>query len=431
MRVRRAFRSYVRSLRSLNAGVRWCLLGSALLGFTVSGGSYSVLLNLYLLRLGYGPPFIGAVNAMSPLASLLFSVPASVLGARWGSCRAMTVGVVLCLLGNGLLPLWGPALGPSEAWILITYLIGGGGMALYLVNVNLYLVDATARAERNHAFSLRVATLPLAGFAGSLVGGVLPGLCASLLGDTMLSPEPYRWALLISALLLSPAIPTMVATGRACARPFPLHGEVASNETGAALAASVPFGLMTMLALVSFLRVIGEGTPRAFLNVYLDDGLGLSTGHIGVLVAAGRLLSVPAGLLMPLLAVRWGNGRTVVIGALGVSLSLLPLALVPHWIGAGFGFLALTALAAIARSAFIVYGMEAVGPRWRSTLSAMTTMSAAVSWGATALIGGHLIDMAGYPLAFLVGAVATAAGALLFWLRFCRAPGPGWEEGLT
>ncbi len=421
MRISPALRSYARSLRSLNAGVRWCLLGSALLGFTVSGGSYSVLLNLYLLRLGYGPQFIGAVNAMSPLATLLFSLPASLWGARWGSCRAMTAGIVLCLLGNALLPLWGPVLSVSEAWILITYLIGGGGMALYLVNVNMYLVDATARAERNHAFSLRVATLPLAGFAGSLVGGVLPGLYAALLGDTTMSSEPYRWALLTSALLLSPAIGTMVATARACARPLPVQGEAVTGETSTARHASGPLGLMTTLALVSFLRVIGEGTPRAFLNVYLDAGLGLPTGHIGVLVAAGRLLSVPAGLLMPLLAVRWGNARTVVVGAFGVSLSLFPLALVPHWIGAGLGFLALTAFAAIARSAFIVYGMEAVAPRWRSTLSAMTTMSAAISWGATALVGGYLIDVAGYSLAFLVGAAATAAGALLFWLRFCRA----------
>jgi MFS family permease len=412
--------SYARSFQSLNKSVRLCLLGSALLGFTVSGGSYGVLLNLYLLRLGYGTQFIGVVNAMSPLANLLFSLPASALGKRWGSVRAMTVGIVLSLLGNGLLPLLVPSPGLSETWILVTYLLGGAGMALYLVNVSLFLIDATTPAERNHAFSLRVATLPFAGFAGSLVGGLLPGLYATLLGAAPGSPVPYRYALLTSAILLGPAIPTMVATGRAWAQPIAGHEE--APEAYAVSRGAVPLGLMSMLALVSFLRVIGEGTPRAFLNVYLDAGLGLSTGHIGVLVAAGRLLSVPASLLMPLFAARWGNGRTVALGALGVSLSLLPLALVPHWIGAGLGFLALTACAAIARSAFIVYGMEAVASRWRSTVSAMTTMSAAISWGATAAIGGYLIDAAGYRSTFLAGAVATAAGALLFWIRFCAKP---------
>jgi predicted MFS family arabinose efflux permease len=423
--------SYARSFRSLNKSVRLCLLGSALLGLTVSGGSYGVLLNLYLLRLGYGTQFIGVVNAMSPLANLLFSLPASALGKRWGSVRAMTVGIVLSLLGNGLLPLLVPPPGLRETWILATYLIGGAGMALYLVNVSLFLIDATAPAERNHAFSLRVATLPFAGFAGSLVGGLLPGLYAVLLGDVPGSPVPYRYALLTSAVLLVPAIPTMIATGKASDQPLAGREEAPDARAGAVSRGVIPLGLMTILALVSFLRVIGEGTPRAFLNVYLDAGLGLSTGHIGVLIAAGRLLSVPASLLMPLFAARWGNGRTVAFGALGVALSLLPLALVPHWIGAGLGFLALTTCAAIARSAFIVYGMEAVAPRWRSTVSAMTTMSAAISWGATAAIGGYLIDIAGYRSTFLAGAVATAAGALLFWGRFCAKPGRHREPAGT
>jgi MFS family permease len=381
-----------------------------------------VLLNLYLLRLGYGTQFIGAVNAMSPLASLLFSLPASALGARWGTCRAMMAGIVLALLGHGLLPLWGSDLAGGAAWILATYLVGGAGLALYLVNVTMYLVDATARVERNHVFSLRVAMLPLAGFAGSLVGGLLPGLYGALLVNVSAPAEPYRWSLLTSALLLGPAIPTMVTIGRMPTRSGEADVGSSQTEAGPAPRGANPLGLMMLLAFVGFLRVIGEGTPRAFLNVYLDDSLGLSTGHIGVLVAIGRLLAVPAGLLMPLLAGRWGNARTVALGAFGVSLSLLPLALVPHWAGAGFGFLALTALAAISRSAFIVYGMEVVAPRWRSTLSAMTTMSAAISWGATALVGGYLIDVAGYAVTFLVGAVATAAGALLFWLRFCRVP---------
>jgi predicted MFS family arabinose efflux permease len=134
-----------------------------------------------------------------------------------------------------------------------------------------------------------------------------------------------------------------------------------------------------------------------------------------------RLLAVPAGLLMPVIAARWGNGRTVALGALGVSLSLLPLALVPHWAAAGLGFMALTALAAIARSAFIVFAMEAVESRWRAAMSGATTLSASVSWAATAYGGGYLIDVIGYRGVFLIGAVSTMVGAGLFWGCFCRS----------
>jgi len=174
------------------------------------------------------------------------------------------------------------------------------------------------------------------------------------------------------------------------------------------------------VSFIGFLRVMGEGMPSAFFNVYLDAGLHIPTAQIGVVMAIARLLAVPAGLAMPFLAARWGNARTIVFGVLGVSVSLLPLALVPHWLVAGVGFMGMTALGALARSAFIVYAMEVVPPRWRATMSAATTMSAFVSWGATAFVGGYLIDVIGYRGVFLLGAASTLVGALLFWLRLGR-----------
>ena len=76
---------YVRSLRTFSAGVRVCLVVIAVLGFTISGGISSVVFNLYLLRLGYGPEFIGLLGAVSSLATVAFSVPAGLLGRRLGS----------------------------------------------------------------------------------------------------------------------------------------------------------------------------------------------------------------------------------------------------------------------------------------------------------------------------------------------------------
>ena len=48
------FADYVRALRGFNRNVRLYLFTTALLGFTIFGGIYPVLFNLYLLRLGHG-----------------------------------------------------------------------------------------------------------------------------------------------------------------------------------------------------------------------------------------------------------------------------------------------------------------------------------------------------------------------------------------
>ncbi len=417
-------RSYLGSVRLFSQDVRRCMVATALIGLTASGGIYSVLLNLYLLRLGYGSEFIGLVNAMSSLATVLLALPASALGLRWGTRRAMIGGLVLSVIGNSALPMvdGGPL---RDVWILGTYLLSGLGMALYLVNVNPFLMEATTSAERNHVFSVRVALLPLAGFAGSLIGGALPGLLAPILQSTLDQPDPYRYPLLVAGLLLAPAIPVLFASGGAKdGRTARVEPNTPGPDRGLPrVPESVPLGPVLFLPFIGFLRVMGEGIPRAFLNVYLDTQLHVPTAQIGALVGLARLLAVPAGLLMPLLVAKWGTGQTVFAGALGVVLSLLPVALVPHWAAAGLGYMAMTALAAIARSAFIVHAMEAVPPRWQPTMSGATTLSAAVSWGVTAFAGGYLVDTVGYGPLFLIGAGLTLAGALLFWSRRCTSWG--------
>jgi len=175
------------------------------------------------------------------------------------------------------------------------------------------------------------------------------------------------------------------------------------------------------MALVVLLQVAGEGAARTFFNVYLDAGLHAPTAQIGVLSAAGQLLAVPAALATPLLMTRWGKERTFVLASLGMAISLLPLALIPHWGAAGLGLMGLMALGSIARPIITVYQQEIVSPSWRAVMSGATTMAAGLSWSAMAFGGGYLITALGYRSPFLAGAGLTVAGALLFWAYF-RVP---------
>jgi predicted MFS family arabinose efflux permease len=175
-----------------------------------------------------------------------------------------------------------------------------------------------------------------------------------------------------------------------------------------------------LLALVGFLRVGGEGIGRTFFNVYMDDNLGIATSQIGTLLAIAQLLAVPAALLTPLLAARWGNGRVLLWGTVAVALSLLPLALIPHWIAAAVGFISLIVLVSVTRPVFIVYTQEAVARPWWSVMSGATTMTVGLSWGVSAFGGGYMITSVGYSGLFLTGALLTAAGALLFGIYSLR-----------
>jgi len=63
----------------------------------VFAGIHAVLLNLYLLRLGYVPEFISLVNAAGLLTLGVFSLPAGALGTGWGSCGTMIADLVIAV----------------------------------------------------------------------------------------------------------------------------------------------------------------------------------------------------------------------------------------------------------------------------------------------------------------------------------------------
>ena len=71
---------YLQKLRLLGRDVYLYLLAAFLVGLTVYGGIFTVLLNLYLLRLGYGTEFVGLLNATGRFAFAAFCLPAGALG---------------------------------------------------------------------------------------------------------------------------------------------------------------------------------------------------------------------------------------------------------------------------------------------------------------------------------------------------------------
>lgn len=404
--------AYLQKLRLFSRDARFYLITAGLYGFTMDG-IYAVLLNLYLLRLGYGPEFIGLVNAAAAFVFTVFCLPAGALGARWGSRRMMIAGVGLLVAGGGLLPLVEsiPTIWQAR-WLLATNSLAGLGLALYLVNGIPFLMGATGLEERSHAFSVQMALGPLAGFTGSLLGGVLPKVFSNVLSVSRDKPASYRYPLLLAALLLIPGMLALMTTREV--RTKQVQGRATEAGRG-------PYGLIILIALIVVLRFAGQGTALTFFNVYLDAGLHTSTALIGVLSAARQLLSVPAALIAPLLVAQWGNARTIVLGSLGIALSMLPLALIPHWSAAGLGFMGVAALFSMTTAPFRVFSQEIVSPGWRAAMSGAMMTGAGLSSSAMAFGGGYLISALGYSGLFLTGAGLTVAGALLFWAYF-RVP---------
>lgn len=405
--------NYLSVLGLFNHNVRRYLIASALLGFGYIGIN-TVLFNLYLLRLGYGPEFVGLVNGAGLLTVAVLSLPVGTLGKRWGSRRMMVAGMALAAVGMVLLlqvevipATW------QVRWLVATMMLSWVGGTLFSVNGAPFLMGATDLGNRSHAFSVQAALFPLSGFFGNLIGGMLPGFFATALGLSLDHPAPYRYSLWLVP--LSYFIASVVLRTTHEVRPGMVQ-ETADE------ASPIPLGLITIMATVMLFLLACSTAASTFLNVYLDTGLQVATAQIGALMAFGRLLSIPAALAAPLLMARWGKGRTVIVGISGMVFSLLPLALIPHWAAAGFGFMCIMATSSAAGTPLTVYQQESVSPGWRSTMSGAVNTASGLGQSAIAFGGGYIIGALGYRSLFLTAAGLGFASVLIFWAYF-RARG--------
>ena len=303
-----------RALHRFHPDVYRYLIASSLVGFSYFG-FVTVLLNLYLLRLGYGTEFIGLVNGSTALAFALSSLPAGALGSRIGMRRGVMAGMGFLAAGVMLVPLVGlfPAGSTRDYSIIAMRLLSGIGFSLYMVNSYPYLVAATEARDRPYAFAMLAAIPPVAGFAGSIVSGALPAWLAAGLGLEIADPLPFALILVVAGAILLPN-PWIVARTRDLEPPRRRRNGSARRRTREERSADgAIYLLIFFLGITAMLRMSGEGAARSFFNVYLEQDLGASTSRIGLLLAFGQLAAGPAALCAPALSARVGRVPMIVV----------------------------------------------------------------------------------------------------------------------
>ena len=408
----------------LNGNVRLFLGTAGLLSGSLFG-SYAVLLNLFVLRLGFGTEFVGLVNGIGLVCWAIASPIAGAQVNRIGYKRLMLVGLTAVVLGSNLLPFGAVFQGSTRAvWLLVSHAVTFTGAGIFFVNMQPFMMGAVVPKLRTRVFALAAAAFPTAGFAGSLIGGFLPDLFAGPLGVTLDDPAPFRYPLHPAALAVTPTILLIAATRE-------IEPERADARRGTRLEA--PMMVIAAMTLLGVLRAFGEGSVRTFFNVYMDAGLNVETAKIGITFSLSQLVAGPMALLSPLISSRIGIRLTALLTVIGVTVCLVPMALIVSPVAATLGLIAILALTSIMLPAIAVYNMDLVRPEYWALMSGYMNLSWALGSGGTAMAGGLIISAFGYQALFLTGAVVSGIGALLFagYLATHRSSGEETDQTIA
>ena len=373
-------------------------------------GIYGVLLNLYLVRTGYGLEFIGLINAAGLLSFAVFSFPAGYVAQRWGIRRTVLASLGIGVAAMGLMPL--ADLLPESirgGWLATGNVLAGLGTTAFHVTMMPYLMASTSPVERRQAFSVRWALFYVGSFAGSILGGYMPSKIASWTQTTLDGPQPFRYTLFLGGALL---VIALWAVWRA--------SEIRADPQAAVRGGGhrFPMRILAVFGVAVFLWATAEGSAQTFFNVYLDTRLEITTFQIGMIIAIARIAGIPASLAAPDIARRIGNSRTAALASLAAALSLVPIALVQHWAAAAVAFIAINVSVGVLAPASYLFMFGLVAERWRLAIASTSIGAGVAGFAAIALGGGFIIERLDYPIFFLIAAAITCVGVVVFWIRF-------------
>lgn len=107
-------------------------------------------------------------------------------------------------------------------------------------------------------------------------------------------------------------------------------------------------------------------------------------------------------------------------GSLLTSLFLVPIALAPTGWAAALGYIGVLASTNLRFTAFIVYIMLLVPKRQQPVMAGAGETAAGFSFALMAWGGGYIVTSATFRDLFLLGALLSGLGTLLFWWSLTR-----------
>ncbi|TME40928.1 MAG: MFS transporter [Chloroflexi bacterium] len=199
MQTRSDLAEYATALRSFSRNAR--LFIAHVIGMDTVHGTSLVLVNLYFLAVGLSIEFIGLRLLLAGIAGAIFSVPAGLIsdriGRKWSFIIGDGVGAALYVI---------TIFSVDQTVLIVTGVLAAIAGTLHGVSEPAFMAENSEPRERVHLFSVATGLRTLSAMVGSLLGGFVPVLAASLADKVTLYRASIFIGIFIWALSLIPAL---------------------------------------------------------------------------------------------------------------------------------------------------------------------------------------------------------------------------------
>jgi MFS family permease len=401
----RVFTHTQQQIRCLARSVHIFLIVNLIEGLILN--IWILFFNFYILELGFDRPFLGLVNSVTSIATLILGIPMGILSDRISRQKAMFLGVGIHLLGASL-ELWTT----HPTLLLCMAFLNGTGRMLFLLNVAPFLAKASKVESRTFLFSLNFGLVILAGVVGNLLASCLVDWFAAALQVPVASAATYRSTLLLATSLscLSLILLAFIQEPKPeiSKNYFPAKSTIQSgNNPAASLKGILTHPIIRQFALVQLVFGLGIALLTPYMNLYLDEKFQVGPQTLGRIFSLKALFTGLVALLIPRLVEKSGSRIKIAVffQFMGGVFWLL-LGFAPGFSAAVCGFLFGGIFLNTPIPLIETFSMEQVKERQRATLVSIRELSWQTSWGVGPYLSGSLQEHFGFSPIFALSVAA-------------------------
>jgi MFS family permease len=402
-------------------------------------GIILVLYNLYLSALGYKADFIGLVLFMGAVGAGIAIFPAGICIDRFGGKWVMIWSSVLIGFAGA-----GQFLLRQPLPLLVTAFIAGIGAAFQIVVTAPFLTAHSDPEERSLLFSFVIVISLAMTVLGEVLGGILPTWFRTqswamsslpIWFDHLLVSQPlarsYQLSLLLAGVIAIPSfIPLFLMSNDRPSVPASTKERQTSVWSWQAARTTIrrwqQIGIRALLmsplvAMTLFWLLLGMGAGMIipYFNLYFVQHLGASPALFGIIDGCANAFNALCTLLAPLLMLRLGRMRTLLLPRIA-SLPIMLIIGLTSWLPlAAILYPIRQCLMDMSNGILQALAMEVAGRR-RGLANSSYQVAFQGSQAITTPLGGLLIVRVGYSAVFMIAVALYLLGLLLLWGRFAR-----------
>jgi MFS family permease len=382
--------------------------------FGLSASIAEVLLNFYLVSMGYGTDAAGLFSTVARVAAVALGLPIGMLIDRSGAQLTLTLGLLGYVFGWILLLVL-PAVAPGQLWLLLgAQFLAGGAQILAQTAVVPLLTSATTEEQRPMLFGWNASAAMVIGLLGSVLAGILPGMVAQVRAigpqDTLAYALALVSVVVIGLLAIMPLVKPIV--------PLVLLQRTDVQDQPVSL---LPTLQLARFALPSFFLGVGGGLFLPFQNLFFRNTFTLSDATVGLILGGAAFSMGLGGVIGGPVSQRMGLRSAAAWLRLGVA-PAMALMLVP-WLPlviVGFFFRGMFVAASFPLNDALV--MQSVPVRQRGLAMSMMSVLWSLGWGASAAVSGWMQLRYGFtPILIAAGIAYVVSGLFIFATGQVRA----------